>query len=41
VVHVFHHPARLRYDLESLWIDATRVDIDVPEEARAGVEDTY
>jgi ribosome-associated protein len=41
VVHVFHHPARLRYDLESLWIDATRVDIDVPEEARAGLEDTY
>ena len=41
VVHVFHHPARLRFDLESLWIDAPREDIEVPEEARAALEDSY
>jgi len=41
VVHVFHHPARLRFDLESLWIDAPREDIEIPEEARAAVEDGY
>jgi ribosome-associated protein len=34
VVHVFHHPAREFYDLESLWADAKRVPIDVPSEAR-------
>ena len=41
VVHVFHHPARLRYDLESLWVDAPRVELDIPEDARADVEDGY
>lgn len=41
VVHVFHHPARLRYDLESLWVDAPRVAIEVPDEARAEVDDSY
>ena len=41
VVHVFHHPTRLRFDLESLWIDAPREDIEVPDEARVSVEDTY
>jgi ribosome-associated protein len=34
IVHVFHHPIREHYDLESLWVDAKRVDIDVPDEAR-------
>ena len=34
IVHVFHHPTREFYDLESLWVDAPRVDIDVPDEAR-------
>jgi len=34
IVHVFHHPTREFYDLESLWVDAKRVDIDVPDEAR-------
>jgi len=33
VVHVFHHPVREFYDLESLWIDAPRVKLDVPPEA--------
>lgn len=41
VIHVFHHPTREHYDLEGLWIDAPRVDIDVPEEARISSEDLY
>jgi ribosome-associated protein len=41
IVHVFHHPVREHYDLESLWIDAKRVDIDVPPEARISPEDAY
>ena len=41
VVHVFHHPVRSHYDLESLWIDAPRVDIDVPADARVSAEDQY
>ena len=34
IVHVFHHPSREHYDLEGLWIDAPRVAIDVPADAR-------
>ena len=34
VVHVFLHSAREHYDLEGLWSDAPRVEIDVPEDAR-------
>ena len=41
VVHVFHHPARDHYDLESLWIDAPRVPIEVPADARLGIEERY
>ena len=41
VVHVFYHPIREHYDLEGLWIDAPRVQIDVPDEARIGVEESY
>jgi ribosome-associated protein len=33
VIHVFYHPVREFYDLESLWIDAPRVKLDVPAEA--------
>ncbi|HVR60358.1 MAG TPA: ribosome silencing factor [Polyangia bacterium] len=33
VIHVFYHPVREFYDLESLWIDAPRVKLDVPPEA--------
>ena len=33
VVHVFYHPVREFYDLESLWIEAPRVQLDVPPEA--------
>ncbi len=31
VVHVFHHPVREFYDLESLWSDAPRVAVDPAE----------
>lgn len=41
VIHVFHHPQRLHYDLESLWHEAPRVDIEVPDEARATPDDLY
>ncbi len=41
IVHVFHHPTREFYDLESLWVDAVRVDIDVPDDARMRAEDMY
>jgi ribosome-associated protein len=41
VVHVFHHPMRLHYDLEGLWSEAPRVAIDVPPEARAQLDDMY
>ena len=33
VIHVFYHPVREFYDLESLWIDAPRVKLHVPPEA--------
>ena len=35
VVHVFYHPVREFYDLEGLWIQAPRVPLAVPPEARA------
>ncbi len=39
IVHVFHHPVRGHYDLESLWVDAERVPIDVPDEARVHADE--
>ena len=33
VIHVFYHPVREFYDLESLWIEAPRVKLHVPPEA--------
>ncbi len=41
VVHVFHHPLRDHYDLEGLWVDAPRVAIEVPADARVAVEQAY
>jgi ribosome-associated protein len=35
VVHVFYHPLREVFDIESLWIDAPRVKLVIPAEARA------
>jgi ribosome-associated protein len=40
IVHVFHHPLREHYDLEGLWNDAPRVEIEVPPEAKVSTE-TY
>ena len=34
LVHVFHHPLREHYDLEGLWVDAPRVPLEIPAEAR-------
>jgi ribosome-associated protein len=41
VIHVFHHPVREFYDLESLWIEAPRVKLDVPPEATAQPDAYY
>jgi ribosome-associated protein len=41
VVHVFLHSTRTHYDLESLWVDAPRVPIEVPADARASEDDLY
>lgn len=32
IVHVFHHPVRTHFDLESMWSDAPRVDLHLPPE---------
>jgi len=34
VVHVFDHPLREFYDLEGMWFDAPRIELDVPKEQR-------
>jgi ribosome-associated protein len=39
LVHVFQHSVRDHYDLEGLWIDAPRVPIDVPAEARVRADE--
>jgi len=41
IVHVFHHPIREHYDIESLWIDAPRVTLELPPEALVVPEDAY
>src|SRR5262245_19731815 len=38
VVHVFLHSAREHYDLEGLWNDAPRVEIEVPADAHMPTE---
>ena len=40
VIHVFYHPVREFYDIESLWIDAPRVALQVPPEATRFQEET-
>ncbi len=32
LVHVFYHPVRRHYDLESMWSDAPRVDLGLPDD---------
>jgi ribosome-associated protein len=41
VVHVFYHPLREHYDLESLWMDAPRVPLQVPDEAMIPPQEAY
>jgi ribosome-associated protein len=41
VIHVFHHPVREFYDLESLWIEAPRVPLDIPPEAIVSEPESY
>lgn len=41
VVHVFYHPVRDFYDLESFWVDAPRVPLALPPEAHVGAEESY
>lgn len=31
LIHVFYHPVRRHYDLESMWSDAPRVELGLPE----------
>ena len=39
VLHVFYHPVREVFDIESLWIDAPRVKLQVPPEAMVVASD--
>jgi len=32
MVHVFYHPVRMHYDLESMWSDAARAELNLPPE---------
>jgi ribosome silencing factor RsfS/YbeB/iojap len=32
MIHVFYHPVRMHYDLESMWSDAPRVSLELPPE---------
>jgi ribosome-associated protein len=41
VIHVFYHPVREFYDLESLWIEAPRVPLEVPAESAISETDSY
>ena len=41
VVHVFTLAAREHYDLEGLWSDAPRVEIEVPPDAKIAIDDHY
>jgi len=41
VIHVFYHPVREFYDLESLWIEAPRVPLDIPADARISEPESY
>lgn len=43
IIHVFHHPVRTHFDLESMWSDAPRVDLGLPDEVMdtSGLEDAF
>lgn len=38
VVHVFHRPVRSYFDLEGLWADAPRLDVDLDSGGAGGGE---
>jgi ribosome-associated protein len=39
LVHVFLHSSREHFDLEGLWVDAPRVEIEVPADARVQADE--
>ena len=41
IIHIFHHPVREHYDLESMWHEAENIEIEIPDEARISTEDSY
>ena len=41
IIHIFNYPIREHYDLESLWSEAERVEIEVPDEARIAADEAY
>lgn len=41
IAHIFHQPVREHYDIESLWIDARRMPVDIPAQARTSAEDAH
>lgn len=41
IVHVFRHTVREHYDLEGLWIDAKRVPLILPDEAKVPAPELY
>jgi ribosome silencing factor RsfS/YbeB/iojap len=43
IVHVFLHPVRTHFDLESMWSDAPRVELHLPPEVMdtSGIEDVF
>lgn len=43
IVHVFHHPVRTHFDLESMWRDAPRVALGLPAEVMdtSGLDDVF
>jgi ribosome-associated protein len=32
IVHIFYHPVRIHYDLEGMWSDAPRAELNLPAE---------
>jgi ribosome-associated protein len=41
VIHVFYHPVREFYDLESLWIEAPRVPLEIPADSMISEPESY
>lgn len=43
IVHVFHHPVRMHFDLESMWSEAPRVELGLPADVMdtSGIDDVF